>query len=66
MKLKLYPTKGTTPLPNQLLIRDGKLICVDGTEPDFSDLPDGPITLMPRRQAETLHVDAFLARHMAS
>lgn len=34
--------------PDQLEVRNGKLVCLDGTKPDFSAIPDGKYNLVPR------------------
>jgi hypothetical protein len=49
-------------LPDQLEIRNGKLVAIDGTKPDFSAFPDGPYNLSPR---EALEKDLMLSAYGA-
>ena len=54
--MKIIPKK--VPLhedpPKQIVIKDGKLLAVDGTKPDFSALPDGEYNLVTRKTLKGL------------
>jgi hypothetical protein len=66
MKIKQVPTRRSKDLPKQLQIKSGKLVCVDGTEPDFSELPDGDYNLMVREGVTGLLDDAYIMRRFGA
>ena len=65
MKIRQIHTKDHEQPPDQLEVRNGKLVASDGTRPDFSNLPDGKYNLLTRRDHIQLRDDAFLGRHWA-
>lgn len=63
MKIKMHKIYKGDPCPSQLKIEGGKIVSIDGTEPDFSDLPDGPVIITPKQNFEKLLDSALLERY---
>jgi len=63
--MKIRPHKVVTgnDLPAQLVIKDGKLIASDNTEPDFSEMMDGTYNLVSRAQYAKVIDDAHMLRY---
>lgn len=62
MKVKVHKIKRSTRLPNQIRVDGASLVCKDGTAPDFTDFPDGPVVVIPKRYLKRLVSDQFLLR----
>ena len=60
MKIQLLRNKVSDAPPRQLQIKGGKLIAIDGTEADFSAMPDGEYSLLQR----DVHIDLRDSVHL--
>lgn len=66
MKIRQYKTTLDQEPPDQLEIRNGVLVGIDGSQPDFEAMPDGKFNLISRKEFEWYRQMTLLATSWAS
>jgi hypothetical protein len=66
MKIRQYKTKLNEEPPDQLEIRNGVLVGIDGSQPDFEAMPDGKFNLISREEFQWYRQMTLLATSWAS
>jgi len=62
-KVKAVTVKNSKEVPEQLMVKDGKLLCKDGSEPDFSNFPDGDVSLIMTERFKRDLDDVWMLNH---